>query len=211
MRPVTGLEEAMQRRWDNFSAPEFLRALKARDRSAITKLVNTYTPHLCRAAMGQNFPEDQVEEIVQATWQAFFDAIERFEGRSHVCTYVLGILYNKIREKRREFARIQDSDEIERLIDEKFDSHGWWKQDPRSPDEAIAAMETMEIIRRCMDGLPHNQRTAFHLREVQGEDTETICNIMEVSSTNLGVLLYRARNKLRECISACSPNLGARS
>ena len=31
----------------------------------------------------------------------------------------------------------------------------------------------------------------------QGEKTEDICNILEVSSTNLGVLIYRAKNNLR--------------
>lgn len=200
----------MKNHWENFSAPEFLTALKERERSAITLLVNTYTPHLCRAAMGQNLPEDQVEELVQATWQAFFDGIERFEGRSHIRTYVLGILYNKIRERWRDVKRMQSSDEIERIMDDQFSEHGWWKRDPQSPDEAIAAMETMDIIRRCMEGLAHAQRTAFHLKEVQGEDTDTICKIMDVTATNLGVLLYRARNKLRECISACSPNVGAR-
>ncbi len=200
----------MKNHRENFSAPAFLAALKERDRAAITTLVETYTPHLCRAAMGQNMPEDQVEELVQSTWKSFFDAIERFEGRSHIRTYILGILYNKIREKRREFVRVQDSDEIERIIDEQFDNHGWWRQDPKSPDEAIAAMETMDVIRRCMEGLPHAQRTAFHMREVQGEDTETICNIMDVTTTNLGVLLYRARNKLRECITAYSLSVAAR-
>ncbi len=45
-----------------------------------------------------------------------------------------------------------------------------------------------------------NQRMAFFLKEVEGHVSEEICNILEVSNTNLGVLLFRAKNKLRECI-----------
>jgi DNA-directed RNA polymerase specialized sigma24 family protein len=41
---------------------------------------------------------------------------------------------------------------------------------------------------------------AFFLKEVEGHVSEEICNILEVSNTNLGVLLFRAKNKLRECI-----------
>ncbi len=43
---------------------------------------------------------------------------------------------------------------------------------------------------------------AFLLREVEELDTEEICNILEVTRTNLGVLLHRARTRLRECLEA---------
>ena len=41
---------------------------------------------------------------------------------------------------------------------------------------------------------------AFILREVEGLDTDEICKILGVTRTNLGVLLYRVRNRLRECL-----------
>ncbi len=40
------------------------------------------------------------------------------------------------------------------------------------------------------------------LGEVEGLDTDEICKILEVTRTNLGVLLYRARNRLRECLES---------
>ncbi len=43
---------------------------------------------------------------------------------------------------------------------------------------------------------------AFILREVQEFESKEICKILEVTVTNLGVLLYRARNRLRECLEA---------
>ena len=51
-----------------------------------------------------------------------------------------------------------------------------------------------------MDGLPVNQREGFVLREVEGLDTGEICKILEVSVTNFGVLMHRARTRLRECL-----------
>jgi RNA polymerase sigma-70 factor (ECF subfamily) len=41
---------------------------------------------------------------------------------------------------------------------------------------------------------------AFVLREIEGMETADICRILEVSDTNVGVLLYRVRNRLRECL-----------
>ena len=41
---------------------------------------------------------------------------------------------------------------------------------------------------------------AFVLREVEGLSTEEIREVLDVTSTNLGVLLYRSRNRLRECL-----------
>jgi RNA polymerase sigma-70 factor (ECF subfamily) len=43
-------------------------------------------------------------------------------------------------------------------------------------------------------------RAAFHLREVEEMATAEICKKMAISATNLGVLLFRARNRLRECL-----------
>lgn len=53
--------------------------------------------------------------------------------------------------------------------------------------------------RRCC-APPAAQRLAFYLREVEGLPTAEICKILGVSATNLGVMLYRLRNRARECL-----------
>ena len=53
-----------------------------------------------------------------------------------------------------------------------------------------------------MDGLPSQQRFACVLREIEGLTTEEMCKILEVTRTNLGLVLYRARNRLRDCLEA---------
>jgi RNA polymerase sigma-70 factor (ECF subfamily) len=54
----------------------------------------------------------------------------------------------------------------------------------------------------CLEALADRQRVAFTLREVEGFTTEEVCNILGVSANHLGVLLFRARNGLRECLEA---------
>ncbi|MDA2932810.1 hypothetical protein MYX82_00550 [Acidobacteria bacterium AH-259-D05] len=43
---------------------------------------------------------------------------------------------------------------------------------------------------------------AFVLHEVEGFSSDEICKILDVTNTNLGVLMYRVRNRLRECLEA---------
>ncbi|MCL5744166.1 MAG: RNA polymerase subunit sigma, partial [Acidobacteria bacterium] len=57
-----------------------------------------------------------------------------------------------------------------------------------------------EAIAGCLEGLPAAQREVFVLREVQGFETPEICKILGLTVTNMGVMMHRARNRLRECI-----------
>lgn len=68
--------------------------------------------------------------------------------------------------------------------------------------EDLALREFHGALQSCLDRVPDRQRLAFVLREVEGFETDEICNILEISANNLGVLLYRARNRLRECLEA---------
>jgi RNA polymerase sigma-70 factor (ECF subfamily) len=69
-------------------------------------------------------------------------------------------------------------------------------------DVEVYHAEVRQEIDGCLDGVPTNQRMAFVLREIEGMDTQEICKILEVTRTNLGVLLHRVRNRLRECLEA---------
>ncbi len=69
-------------------------------------------------------------------------------------------------------------------------------------DAALYDAEVRQGIESCLDGVPTKQRMAFVLREIEGLDTEETCKILEVTRTNLGVLLHRVRNRLRECLES---------
>ena len=45
--------------------------------------------------------------------------------------------------------------------------------------------------------MPDNQRLALQLRDIQGLDFNDICNIMDVSASNVRVLVHRARARAR--------------
>lgn len=183
-----------------FTTKEFLERLHQSDRGALNSLVDAYTDHLYRGALGLGFVADEAKELVQNVWLAFVEGVSKFEGRSHVRTFLFGMLFNKAREMRREHNHDATHDPIEEVLEQRFDSNGRWAAPPMNPEQFLNSAQTMVVIKECIDDLPLSQRMAFCLREIDEHGTEDVCEILKVSNTNLGVLIFRARNRLRECI-----------
>jgi RNA polymerase sigma-70 factor (ECF subfamily) len=180
----------------NFSSKDFLKSIKERDNESITHLVSSYNEALFKGALKQGLSIDQSEEVVQATWSTFFQNVENFEGRSHIRTYLFGILYNKIKEIWRSNKKYTGNHSDE-YIEQLFNEDGSYLKSPIDPSDWIESNQFIEILEKILDTLPPKQKLAFRLKEIDGEDSKEICKILEVSSTNLGVLLYRAKASIR--------------
>lgn len=166
----------------------------------LEKAVHEHAGVLLRAALGLGLSPADAEELVQASFVAFLKASERFEGRSSVRTFLIGILYKKALEHGRRKAREIAVEPDDALFDSRFGPWGHWARPPQGPDQEADAEEAARLIGGCLDGLPDLQKAAFQLKEVEGESNASICNILGIESTHLRVLLFRARNKLRECL-----------
>jgi RNA polymerase sigma-70 factor (ECF subfamily) len=164
--------------------------------------VRAYLPHVLRAARGAGLDPAEAEEVTQRTFTTFFEKAQRFEGRSSVRTWLFGILYRKIFERRRELARDEQRQEaIDEAFESRFDEAGRWIRPPHpAPDAALAAKETRRHISECLDQAPARQKASFLLREVEGFSTAEIGEILGMTQTNVGVTLHRVRHRLRECL-----------
>lgn len=183
-----------------FASPEFVQRLVSQDHLAIEQVVRTYTEHLFKGSLGLGFSEEEATELVQNVWGTFFDVLPNFKSNSHIRTFLFGILYNKAKEFKREKAKVNRHEPIDQVMEERFDDNGGWKSHIADPERFMVACQTLEIIEKCLEGLPLTQKMAFCLREIDDHGTKDICKILDVTTTNLGVLLYRAKNRLRECI-----------
>mgnify|MGYP000520267280 CR=1 FL=1 len=168
--------------------------------SSIEELVHAYTEPLLKGALALGFPLDEAKDLIQTLWLTFMEVRATFQGRSHIRTFLFGILYNKAKEKRRYDPKLVADDKIEDLVNSYFDERGRWIKPPKDPERFLQASQTMRIIEDCIDALPFNQRTAFCLREIDDHGSDDICKIMDITGANLGVILFRAKARLRECI-----------
>ena len=146
------------------------------------------------------------EEVVQETFLAALRARDRFTGASSERTWLVAILKNKVVDlfrragRERPVQEIAADDEVTGALFEhryRRTSPRVW---PRDVDATVADREFREALARCLDRLPDRMGLAFRLREADGLGTDEICKILEISTTNLATLLYRARARLRTCL-----------
>lgn len=174
--------------------------LKERNPRALQGLVEEHTDALFAVALGLGLSEVDAEDILQETFVAFLGALDRFEGQSSVRTYLYSILVHKAKDLWRKKGREQPLGAIDAIFEERLDVRGMWMKPPLGPEDKALNQELGRWIGECLGGLSVEQRAAFHLKEVAEQDTGSICKILDVTTTNLGVLLFRARNRLRECL-----------
>lgn len=183
-----------------YHSAKFLIDLHNKEPEVMEQIVHSYTLPLFKGALSLGMSKDQAEELIQQVWETFFAKTANFEGRSHIRTYLFGILYNKSKELFRDYKKSQKHDPIDDIVESRFDPSGHWSKPPVDPEQFAITSESMSHVEHCLQKLSLNQRLAFCLKEIDHEGSENICKILEITNTNLGVLLYRARNYLRECI-----------
>ena len=107
-----------------------------------------------------------------------------------------------MRERRRALQRDELYDSIDPSFADWFDGKGHWIDAPEDLHRLYASKEIGFAIDECLSAIPLQQREVFLLREVEGMESKDICNNLGISNTHLGVLIHRARHKLRECMKA---------
>ncbi|MDQ6992221.1 MAG: sigma-70 family RNA polymerase sigma factor [Mariprofundus sp.] len=161
----------------------------------------------CFATTRLNGDREMARDMVQETFIAGWKAYQAFEGKSTVRTWLTGILKYKIIDHIRKQVRVENlADEISRdPSSDWFGSDGRWHESPKawgsSPESLCENDNFHMILHRCMAKLPDVQRQVFTQRELSGDSSDAICKDLDISSSNLHVLMHRARLSLRACLN----------
>ncbi|HEY6875158.1 MAG TPA: sigma-70 family RNA polymerase sigma factor [Candidatus Dormibacteraeota bacterium] len=191
-----------------------LEALRAGDERAFQELVARMHAPVLRLAMGYVRDRDLAEDVVQETWLTVLKNLDRFESRSTLRTWILGIALNVARSRRRKerrllpFSTLWRRDEAEgrgpTVDHSRFDTSGSWKEIPDSwsnvPESRMLSRETMDVVRQAVDALPASQRDVLVMRDVAGLDSEAVCAMLAISPENQRVRLHRARASVRRML-----------
>ena len=146
------------------------------------------------------------DEVVQEAWFSALRAIPRFEKRSSLKTWLLRIVANEAKTRLRKEKRMTSLEALTAPdMESRFDSRGHWNPAPYewpadSPDDLLTRDELRACMDRLISSLPGLQGAAFELREKQGYSLKEICNLLDISDSNVRVLLHRARMRLFRCI-----------
>jgi RNA polymerase sigma-70 factor, ECF subfamily len=152
------------------------------------------------------------EDMVQGAMEAALKQTSTFEGRSTLKTWVFSILRNHIIDHFRQAARtvpvsslLEDDEAWLERQDAMFSEKGTWRESFRpqtwpAPEECMQSQQFWRVLETCLELLPPQMGRVFMMREFLGFDSEEICAQLGISSTNLHVILHRARKKLRGCM-----------
>lgn len=163
---------------------------------------------LLRYAQLQLRNTSMAEDVVSETFLALLEKPDNFEGRSTLRTYATGILKFKIIDllrKRGREVQIEAFDEqsTDDALDALFKSNGHWQEPAaawQQPDTSLQQAQFFETLQVCVDRLPPKLGRIFMMREWLEQETDTICDDLGISPNHCGVMLYRARMQLRECL-----------
>jgi|CXWL01.1.fsa_nt_gi RNA polymerase sigma-70 factor (ECF subfamily) len=177
-------------------------AIRRGDPETLDQVVRSALPGLLRTALAAGLSPDRAEDIVQSSLLIFVRRAADYDGRASASTWIHGILLRKVWEDRRAQTRDAAYDDIDDVVESRFDLNGSWGRPPNGPIERLVRGELNDKLQSCLESLPDRHRVAFTLREIEGFKAVEVCKILEVSTNNLGVILFRARNRLRECLEA---------
>lgn len=166
---------------------------------------------LFRFALLRVQDESTAEDMVQETLLAAWSAQTRRSGESSERTWLIGILKHKIVDHFRRSWREQplEDDPPEEAPDEEwgmnefFAADGHWDLPPSSWGNPLRSLEQgqfFEVLLLCIRRLSPRLGQLFVLKEFHDMSNEEICKELDVSATNVWVMLYRARMGLRQCL-----------
>lgn len=169
--------------------------------------VDEYGEYLFRFAMLRLRDAASAEDAVQETFLAAVKGLERYDGRVAFKYWLRAILRNKVVDHVRKSVRedvVEDTETKDLLENFWFKHSGVPTRDPKpwdfEPRKAFEKEEFWEVFRDCLSKLKGPTQQAFALKMLEGQSTEEVCKILDISANNLWVMMHRARAQLKDCL-----------
>ena len=170
--------------------------------------VDRYSDYLYNYAISRVGDEDIAKDILQDTFVAALQASKSFKGNAAERTWLVAILKHKIIDHYRKSNSQKAKAEVP--LSSEFDPSGEGNllqrqiADPESVRENDS-MENSELglaIEICLSHIPPQHARAFSLKTIEHWATEDICKELNISPSNLWVMVHMARSALLECLNA---------
>ena len=171
------------------------------------KWVDLHADYLFRYASSRISDDETAKDLVQDTFLSAFKASASFQGKAGERTWLVAILKRKIIDYYRKINSEKGKAEIDMSFYDTGDKKGKWieEQAPHAwgnaADAALESDELMRVIEWCIAHLPEKYAVVFIKKTIEMMDTESLCKELEITSSNLWVMIHRARVQLQKCVT----------
>lgn len=173
--------------------------------------VASHADYLYTYAIARLNDEEQAKDLVQETFLAALEKVDKFEGKSSERTWLTAILKYKIIDVyRKKSSAIIINPDVQRAEQEESDffepEYGHWTSDhapkPFSIDDSdpVVNKEFNSILQKCMQKLPALWLSIFTMKHMDDQSTDVICSELKVTQSNFWVIIHRTKLNLRACL-----------
>jgi RNA polymerase sigma-70 factor, ECF subfamily len=184
------------------------RLIGARDAQAVRIVTTRNNQRMFRAAWSILKHRADAEDAVQTAYLRAFDAIETFEGRSSLSTWLTRIVINEAlgrrRAAKRRLAQLDGSSVT--VLDDYREKLMRGSTSGTSPETEVARMQVRRLLEDAISALPASFRLVFVLREIEGMTVEATAEALGLKPATVKTRFLRARRRLQD---ALAPNLKA--
>ncbi|WPU94226.1 sigma-70 family RNA polymerase sigma factor [Mucilaginibacter sabulilitoris] len=172
--------------------------------------VKAHADYLYAFTLSRINSHEQAKDLVQETFLAALQKVEKFEGRSSERTWLTAILKNKIidvyRKKSSGLGNTIEKNAEEEQRDFFEEDNGHWTEIHQpmpfgiEDHDPLTGKEFNQILQKCMQKLPSLWMSVFTMKHIDDETTDLICNELRVSQANFWVIIHRTKLSLRACL-----------
>lgn len=187
---MAGMDPRVGNRPDRPNANEterrWLRAFQQGDRAAFQPLVRPHLPALLALARRHCRDAHWADDLVQETLVRAFRGLGGFRGDAALRTWLFRILVRLAAEPAR-WQRRDAAAPLEIDVPDHFEEQAL---------HGAIERELTERLEAALERLPPRQRTALHLRAVEGMDYAAVAAVLECSPAAARMLVLEARRKV---------------
>lgn len=169
------------------------------------KWIERYSDYLFNYTITRVNDREIAKDLIQDTFFAGLKSMKNFKGEATERTWLISILKRKIIDYYRKINSKKGQAEV-RMTYNTDENEGDWLEERVEDEGVLNAQETLEntelgdAIYNCMDKLSDKQATVFKMKTILNYETETICNELNITASNLWVIIHRARTAMAECM-----------
>jgi len=186
---------------------EIIKLVLQGDKEKFRMLVEKYQQMVFRTCMGFLHNKDDADDLTQDIFIQAYQSLSRFKSEAAFSTWLYRIAVNASLNKVRKSSKNLILQRIDAFFGtEKSKDLTFSPSDMEDPENILIRQEHIEWIRRTLDSLPENQRTAIVLSKYDDLSQKEIAEIMKTTEGAVEALLQRAKKNLREKLSVRRKN-----
>jgi RNA polymerase sigma-70 factor (ECF subfamily) len=161
-------------------------------------IVKRYNRRLYRVGMSIINDDVEIEDAMQVAYMNAYFSLSKFSFKSGFATWLTRIMINEclLRLRLRGRTIILDDSAMEQELQERLPGL------IRTPLNNLDNTELKALLERSIRQLPEIYRTVFIMREIEDMHIAEIQDCLDISEVNVKVRLNRAKNMLKELLSA---------